>query len=113
MHGYTHDKDSYLKRLRRIEGQVRGLQRMIDEDKYCIDILTQVAAATKALQASYLALDTPQAPKVAARVVGVTVHDAFRVVRWSPLGGDTAAGEGYFLPRRPRTGSSRRRRGSG
>ncbi len=56
MHGYTHDKDSYLQRLRRIEGQVRGLQRMIDEDKYCIDILTQVAAATKALQAVALGL---------------------------------------------------------
>ena len=56
MHGYTHDKDAYLKRLRRIEGQVRGLQRMIDEDKYCIDILTQVAAATKALQSVALGL---------------------------------------------------------
>ncbi|HTR93098.1 MAG TPA: metal-sensitive transcriptional regulator [Trebonia sp.] len=56
MHGYTHDKDSYLRRLRRVEGQVRGLQRMIDEDKYCIDILTQVAAATKALQAVALGL---------------------------------------------------------
>jgi DNA-binding FrmR family transcriptional regulator len=56
MYGYTHDKDSYLKRLRRIEGQVRGLQRMIDEDKYCIDILTQVAAATKALQSVALGL---------------------------------------------------------
>ena len=56
MHGYSHDKDSYLRRLRRIEGQVRGLQRMIDEDKYCIDILTQVAAATKALQAVALGL---------------------------------------------------------
>ena len=56
MHGYTHDKDSYLRRLRRIEGQVRGLQRMIDEDKYCIDILTQVAAATKALQSVALGL---------------------------------------------------------
>ncbi len=55
-HGYTHDKDGYLRRLRRIEGQVRGLQRMIDEDKYCIDILTQVAAATKALQAVALGL---------------------------------------------------------
>ncbi len=50
MYGYTHDKDSYIKRLRRIEGQIRGLQRMVEEDKYCIDILTQVAAATKALQ---------------------------------------------------------------
>jgi DNA-binding FrmR family transcriptional regulator len=54
--GYTHDKDRYLRRLRRIEGQVRGLQRMIDEDKYCIDILTQVAAATKALQSVALGL---------------------------------------------------------
>jgi len=50
MRGYTMSKDDYLKRLRRIEGQVRGLQRMIDEDTYCIDVLTQVSAATRALQ---------------------------------------------------------------
>jgi DNA-binding FrmR family transcriptional regulator len=50
MRGYTMSKDEYLKRLRRIEGQVRGLQRMVDEDTYCIDILTQVSAVTKALQ---------------------------------------------------------------
>jgi len=56
MHGYTHDKDNYLKRLRRIEGQVRGLERMVEEDKYCIDILTQVSAATKALQSVALGL---------------------------------------------------------
>ena len=56
MYGYSHDKDNYLRRLRRIEGQVRGLQRMIDEDKYCIDILTQVAAVTKALQSVALGL---------------------------------------------------------
>ncbi len=56
MYGYTHDKDSYIKRLRRIEGQVRGLQRMVEQDSYCIDILTQVAAATKALQAVALGL---------------------------------------------------------
>jgi DNA-binding FrmR family transcriptional regulator len=49
--GYTTGKDDYIKRLRRIEGQVRGLQRMIEEDTYCIDVLTQVSAATKALQA--------------------------------------------------------------
>jgi CsoR family transcriptional regulator, copper-sensing transcriptional repressor len=49
--GYTQDKDAYLKRLRRIEGQVRGLQRMVDEDVYCIDVLTQVSAVTRALQA--------------------------------------------------------------
>lgn len=48
-HGYSPQKDAYLKRLRRIEGQVRGIQRMIDEDQYCIDILTQVAAINKAL----------------------------------------------------------------
>jgi DNA-binding FrmR family transcriptional regulator len=51
MASYTNRKGDYLNRLRRIEGQVRGLQRMVEEDKYCIDILTQVAAATKALQA--------------------------------------------------------------
>jgi CsoR family transcriptional regulator, copper-sensing transcriptional repressor len=56
MHGYTHDKDNYLRRLRRVEGQVRGLQRMIEEDKYCIDILTQVSAATRALQSVALGL---------------------------------------------------------
>ena len=52
-HGYiaANSKDDYLKRLRRIEGQVRGLQRMVDEEQYCIDILTQVSAMTKALQA--------------------------------------------------------------
>ncbi len=55
-HGYIADKDDYLQRLRRIEGQVRGLQRMVDEELYCIDILTQVSAATKALQTVALGL---------------------------------------------------------
>jgi CsoR family transcriptional regulator, copper-sensing transcriptional repressor len=55
-HGYIQRKDDYLKRLRRIEGQARGLQRMVEEEKYCIDILTQVAAMTKALQAVSLGL---------------------------------------------------------
>ncbi|WP_193605306.1 metal-sensitive transcriptional regulator [Nocardioides dongkuii] len=55
-HGYIHRKDDYLKRLRRIEGQARGLQRMVEEEKYCIDILTQVAAMTKALEAVSLGL---------------------------------------------------------
>ena len=55
-HGYMSDKDEYLKRLRRIEGQARGLQRMVEEEKYCIDILTQVSAMTKALQAVGLGL---------------------------------------------------------
>ncbi|MCB2177747.1 MAG: metal-sensitive transcriptional regulator [Actinomycetales bacterium] len=56
MPGYTGTKDEYLKRLRRIEGQVRGIARMVDEDVYCIDVLTQVAAVTKALQAVSLGL---------------------------------------------------------
>jgi DNA-binding FrmR family transcriptional regulator len=56
MHGYAKDKDAYLVRLRRIEGQVRGLQRMVDEDEYCIDVLTQVSAVTRALQSVALGL---------------------------------------------------------
>ena len=56
MYGYTQDKQDYLKRLRRIEGQVRGLQKMVEDDKYCIDILTQVSAVTSALQSVALGL---------------------------------------------------------
>ena len=56
MNGYTNDKDAYLKRLRRIEGQVRGIAKMIENDEYCIDVLTQVSAATKALEAVALGL---------------------------------------------------------
>jgi DNA-binding FrmR family transcriptional regulator len=55
-HGYIHRKDDYLRRLRRIEGQARGLQRMVEEEKYCIDILTQVSAMTKALHSVALGL---------------------------------------------------------
>lgn len=56
MAGYTGKKDDHLMRLRRIEGQVRGLQRMVEADDYCIDVLTQISAATKALQAVSLGL---------------------------------------------------------
>ena len=56
MYGYTQDEEQYLNRLRRIEGQVRGLQRMVEEDTYCIDILTQVSAVTRALQSVALGL---------------------------------------------------------
>jgi len=49
-HGYITDKDDYLKRLKRVEGQARGISRMVDEEKYCIDILTQISALTSALQ---------------------------------------------------------------
>jgi len=55
-YGYIHRKDDYLKRLRRIEGQARGLQKMVEDEKYCIDILTQVSAMTKALQSVALGL---------------------------------------------------------
>ena len=75
--GYSARKDSHLKRLRRIEGQVRGLHRMVEEDKYCIDVLTQVSAATKALQAFSLEL--------------LDEHLAHCVVEAAAKGGDEAA----------------------
>ncbi|MER7752822.1 metal-sensitive transcriptional regulator [Kitasatospora sp. NPDC097643] len=56
MTGYHHEKDQLLRRLRRVEGQVRGLQRMVESDTYCIDTLTQVSATTKALQSVALHL---------------------------------------------------------
>lgn len=55
-HGYISDKCRFLERLKRIEGQARGIQRMVDEQKYCIDILTQVSALNKALEAVALGL---------------------------------------------------------
>jgi CsoR family transcriptional regulator, copper-sensing transcriptional repressor len=54
--GYSDHKEATLKRLRRIEGQVRGLERMVEEDRYCIEILDQVAAATRALQSMSIEL---------------------------------------------------------
>ena len=56
MPGYSQDKESVGRRLRRIEGQVRGIQRMVDEDAYCIDVLTQISAATRALESVALQL---------------------------------------------------------
>ena len=56
MPGYAITKDDYLKRLRRIEGQVRGLQRLVEEDTYCVDVLTQISSVTKALQSVGLGL---------------------------------------------------------
>lgn len=55
-HGYMSDKGRYLSRLRRIEGQARGIHRMVDEERYCIDILTQISALTKALEGVAVAL---------------------------------------------------------
>ena len=79
MHGYAQDKEQYLNRLRRIEGQVRGLQRMVDEDSYCIDILTQVSAVTKALHSVALGL--------------LEDHIAHCVTQAVAEGGETAAGK--------------------
>jgi len=56
MAGYSGTTDEYLKRLRRVEGQVRGIARMVEEDTYCIDVLTQISAVTKALQAVSIGL---------------------------------------------------------
>lgn len=50
IHGYISDKKKYRNRLRRLEGQIRGINRMVDEDRYCIDILTQISAATRAAE---------------------------------------------------------------
>ena len=74
--GYHDNKDAVLKRLRRVEGQVRGLQRLVQEDTYCIDVLTQVAATTKALQAVAMQLLEDH--------LGHCVHDAIAA------GGDEA-----------------------
>ena len=79
MYGYTQNKDDYLMRLRRIEGQVRGLQRMVESDKYCIDILTQVAAVTRALQSVALGL--------------LEQHLSHCVTQAVAEGGDAAAGK--------------------
>ena len=49
-HGYAGDKDALVKRLHRIEGQVRGIERMVEEDRYCVDVLTQIAAVSTALE---------------------------------------------------------------
>lgn len=80
-YGYTHGKASYLRRLRRIEGQVRGLQRMIDEDKYCIDILTQIAAVTRALQSTALGLLEEHLSHCLAQAVAEGGEDAADKVR--------------------------------
>jgi DNA-binding FrmR family transcriptional regulator len=74
--GYLHGKDDYLKRLRRIEGQARGVHRMVEEEQYYIDVLTQIAALTKALQSVSLGL--------------LDEHLAHCVVRAAAVGGPDA-----------------------
>jgi DNA-binding FrmR family transcriptional regulator len=81
MRGYTGDKDGYLKRLRRIEGQIRGLQRMVENDEYCIDVLTQISAATKALQAVSLGLMDEHLKHCVAQALADGGKDADEKVR--------------------------------
>jgi len=81
MVGYSQNKEDLLKRLRRAEGQVRGIERMVQDDAYCIDVLTQVSAATKALETVALALlDDHLAHCVAeaAREGGTVADDKIR-----------------------------------
>ncbi len=69
--GYSDKKSAHLKRLRRIEGQVRGLQRMVETDAYCIDVLTQISAATKALESVALLLLEDHLSHCVAEAIGV------------------------------------------
>ena len=78
--GYHDTKDDLLKRLRRVEGQVRGLHRMVEEDAYCIDVLTQVSAATKALQSVAVALLEEHLRHCVADAVAQGGDDADRLV---------------------------------
>jgi len=81
LHGYMHDKARYQRRLRRIEGQVRGLQRMIEEDKYCIDILTQVSAVTSALESVALGLLEDHLRHCVAQAIAEGGEDSAEKVR--------------------------------
>lgn len=78
--GYSIQREDYLKRLRRIEGQVRGLQRMVEDDTYCIDVLTQVSAVTKALQSVALGLLDEHVRHCVAGAAGDDPEQAERLV---------------------------------
>ena len=78
MPGYSSDKDDLLRRLRRVEGQVRGLQQMVDDDRYCIDVLTQISAATKALQSVAVGLLDEHLRHCVAEAVATGGPDAER-----------------------------------
>jgi DNA-binding FrmR family transcriptional regulator len=81
MNGYTDNKDALLARLARIEGQVRGLARMVESDKYCIDVLTQVSATTRALQSVALELLDAHLAHCVADAVGQGGEGAEEKVR--------------------------------
>jgi CsoR family transcriptional regulator, copper-sensing transcriptional repressor len=96
--GYTVDKEVWLKRLRRVEGQVRGLGRMVEEDAYCIDVLTQVSAATKALQAVALGLLTEHLGVVTYKVVDGVVPRGELI--WGEPPGEVGVSDAPLRPRR-------------
>ena len=76
-HGYTKDKHALVKRLHRIEGQVRGIEKMVEEDRYCIDVLTQIAAVNTALESlAFKILDEHVRHCVAASLVSGDADDA-------------------------------------
>ena len=79
-HGYSAHKDNYAKRLRRIEGQVRGIAKMIDDEKYCIDILTQISAVNSALQSVALGLLDEHLNHCVAHAVEVGGDEADRKI---------------------------------
>jgi DNA-binding FrmR family transcriptional regulator len=76
MAGYTEQKSAVQARLRRIEGQVRGIQRMVDDDVYCIDVLTQISAATRALQSVALELLESHLDHCVRDAIGANSADA-------------------------------------
>jgi DNA-binding FrmR family transcriptional regulator len=80
MHGYTMNRSDYLTRLRRIEGQVRGLQRMIENDEYCIDVLTQLSSVTAALQGVAIGLVDEHLRHCVVRAAAETSEDRDREV---------------------------------
>ncbi len=79
--GHAHSKDDQLKRLRRIEGQVRGLQRMVESDTYCIDVLTQVSAATRAVESFALGLLDEHLAHCVSDAIAAGADDAQAKVR--------------------------------
>lgn len=85
--GYAQDKEAYLRRLKRIEGQVRGLQRMVDDDEYCIDVLTQISAVSSALKSvsiglleDHLGHCVVAAAREGDEAAAVKVHEASQAV---------------------------------
>ena len=78
-HGYVSDKDALIKRLHRIEGQVRGIERMIEEERYCIDILTQIAAVSTALESLSVKLLEDHVTRNVER--SITQQDLLRAAR--------------------------------